>query len=138
MQRIKNENKVDEYLKLKEISKTRKLTSKEKIIIKTFELDKLKEEEKEATEKQKKVIIKGINRVVNQEIEKKYNEIEDPELDLKIASILIYIIENYKEYVELVNKEEYVERNKRGGIIRKIKEKKELGENKHENISSYS
>lgn len=133
----KKESRTEEYTRLRELSKTQKLNSKEKIFIKSFELEKLKEDEKKEADKRKKNMIKGINKIINVEIDKKYIESKDKNLDLKITSVLLYALENFDDLLGMVSVDEYIERNRRGGIVRKNRLKK-IGENENGNNSSHS
>ncbi|MEG0515515.1 hypothetical protein [Cetobacterium sp.] len=88
-----------------------KLTHEEKIFLKQIEIDKLKEEAKEVEKKKKNSWVRQIVKVIKEDLEKYYGEEEN---DIKIASLIIYALENYDEFIEKVDETKYVKRNKRG------------------------
>lgn len=122
-------NKLEQYTSIKEKLKNNlKLTYEDKIFMKRYELEKLKEEEKQDKEKKRNKRIKNINRILNVEIEKKYNETDNENIDIKLASLFLYALENSDELFQQIDLESYVERTKRGSIIRKETKENKLGE----------
>ena len=61
--------------------------------------------------RQKNSWVRQIVKVIKEDLEKYYGEEEN---DIKIASLIIYALENYDEFIEKVDETKYVKRNKRG------------------------
>lgn len=116
------EKKINEILDKR--GKKIKLTHEEKIFLKQMEIDKLKEEAKEVEKKKKNSWVRQIVKVIKEDIEKYYGEEEN---DIKIASLILYALENYDELIEKVDETKYIKRNKRGLVkIAKDNEKNEV------------
>lgn len=129
--KVDKNKKIEQYKRLKELSKSGKVTSKDKIFMREYELEKLKEQEKKEAIERKKKKIRNINRIVNVEVEKIYNETKDEIIDIKIASLFLYALENSEELFKQIDLDSYVEDNSRGSIARKGSLKNGLGENKN-------
>lgn len=107
-------------IQLKKSNKKR-LTVEEKIFLKEMELTDLKIILQEQQRKEKMAWMKDIYKMLKPELEKIYNkDIQD--LDMKITSLLINSLENFKEFSKNINIEEYVTRNKSNKMVRIKKE----------------
>ena len=115
---IKTEEMTEKEKRYQEIqekrAKKKKLSFEDRIFLKEMELSDLKIARMEQFRKDKAKWLLSISNVVKPELEKAYDkDIED--LDLKIAAVLLYSIENYKEILEKI---EYTGRNCRGKVMR--------------------
>lgn len=118
---IKTEEMTEKEKKYQEIqekrAKKKKLSFEDRIFLKEMELSDLKIARLEKLRKDKAKWLVSIGNVVKPELEKVYDkDIED--LDLKIAAVLLYSIENYKEILEKIDFTEYTGRNCRGKVMR--------------------
>lgn len=118
---IKNEEMSEKEKKYHEIQEKRaqrkKLTFEERIFLKEMELSDLKIARLEQLRKDKAAWITSIGKIIKPELEKVYDkDIED--LDLKIAAVLLYSIENYKKILEDIDFTKYTARNSRGKIMK--------------------
>ena len=118
---IKTEEMTEKEKRYQEIqekrAKKKKLSFEDRIFLKEMELSDLKIARLEKLRKDKAKWLISIGNVVKPELEKAYDkDIED--LDLKIAAVLLYSIENYKEILEKINFTEYTGRNCRGKVMR--------------------
>lgn len=118
---IKTEEMTEKEKRYQEIqekrAKKKKLSFEDRIFLKEMELSDLKIARLEQLRKDKAKWLISIGNVVKPELEKAYDkDIED--LDLKIAAVLLYSIENYKEILEKIDFTEYTGRNCRGKVMR--------------------
>lgn len=118
---IKTEEMTEKEKRYQEIqekrAKKKKLSFEDRIFLKEMELSDLKIARLEKLRKDKAKWLISIGNVVKPELEKVYDkDIED--LDLKIAAVLLYSIENYKEILEKIDFTEYTGRNCRGKVMR--------------------
>ena len=118
---IKTEEMTEKEKRYQEIqekrAKKKKLSFEDRIFLKEMELSDLKIARMEQLRKDKAKWLISIGNVVKPELEKAYDkDIED--LDLKIAAVLLYSIENYKEILEKIDFAEYTGRNCRGKVMR--------------------
>ena len=118
---IKTEEMTEKEKRYQEIqekrAKKKKLSFEDRIFLKEMELSDLKIARLEQLRKDKAKWLLSIGNVVKPELEKAYDkDIED--LDLKIAAVILYSIENYKEILEKRDFTEYTGRNCRGKVMR--------------------
>ena len=118
---IKTEEMTEKEKRYQEIqekrAKKKKLSFEDRIFLKEMELSDLKIARMEQFRKDKAKWLLSISNVVKPELEKAYDkDIED--LDLKIAAVLLYSIENYEEILEKIDFTEYTGRNCRGKVMR--------------------
>lgn len=118
---IKTEEMTEKEKRYQEIqekrAKKKKLSFEDRIFLKEMELSDLKIARMEQFRKDKAKWLLSISNVVKPELEKAYDkDIED--LDLKIAAVLLYSIENYKEILEKIDFTEYTGRNCRRKVMR--------------------
>lgn len=118
---IKTEEMTEKEKRYQEIqekrAKKKKLSFEDRIFLKEMELSDLKIARMEQLRKDKAKWLLSIGNVVKPELEKAYDkDIED--LDLKIAAVILYSIENYKEILENIDFTEYTGRNCRGKVMR--------------------
>ncbi|MBC2857025.1 hypothetical protein H3N56_11335 [Cetobacterium sp. 2A] len=147
MEQLRNEkndkeNRKLKYIELKKLlSENKKISMKDKIFMRVFELEKLKIEEKELEKKNRLKRIKNINKVINLEIEKEFSESGDETLDIKIASLFLYALDNSEELYSKIDFSKYVEYSKRGVMNRKVLEQKntaQISEDKDNEYNSHS
>lgn len=111
--------------KYKEIQEKRtnkkRLSYEDKIFLKQMELSNLKIALSEKQRKDKIKWIKNINKIVSNELEKIYDR-EHENLDLKIATTIIFTITNYEKILKDLKIDDFVIRNKKGEVVRVKKE----------------
>ena len=111
--------------KYKEIQEKRtnkkRLSYEDKIFLKQMELSNLKIALSEKQRKDKIKWIKNINKIVSNELEKIYDR-EHENLDLKIATTIIFAITNYEKILKDLKIDDFVIRNKKGEVVRVKKE----------------
>ena len=118
---IKTEEMTEKEKRYQEIqekrAKRKKLTFEDRIFLKEMELSDLKIAHLEHLRKDKTQWITSIGNIIKPELEKVYDR-EIMDLDLKIAAVLLYSIENYKEILKKIDFTKYTGRNCRGKVMR--------------------
>lgn len=127
MENIIIEEKKDLSLKEKKIQQIQlkraekiKLTDEEKIFLKRLEIEELVKSSSQKEKKRKETWVKNISKVINPEILNFYDE---KDTDLKLASLIIFSLENYKEVLKNVDLNKYVIKNEKTGKLLRIKKR---------------